>query len=356
MLKQSAAWKLFCLKDRNGKETLEIQSCLSPDELTHPSDPLFVDLEVTTRCQLACPHCARTLNRIGPADMSLDAAERLLDMVPQAIQVTLVGLGEPLLYPHLDGLLVRLAARGIRTFLVTNAAALDKERSSLLASGLVRHVTFSIDTLRQDRAHLLRPGTDVERLKKNIYTLVSLAAKGSDACSFSIFSVLHRENMDELPRIARFAASLNIPALVLSHLNFTENRPRSLELDRSQQLTARLEAAMRDAASAGVALVGPNILDELDMESGWMHHILTRAGDLFKPQGVVRRCLNPLKTLVIRVDGSVDFCNCMPGKSMGRLHGDATVGEIWRGSSFAEQRRRVYFGPVPEECRFCPRR
>ena len=67
--------------------------------LQAPREPVIANIEITTRCNLRCSYCARTL-RGGPGeDMSLQSFKTVLGLLPHAYRITLVGLGETLLHP-----------------------------------------------------------------------------------------------------------------------------------------------------------------------------------------------------------------------------------------------------------------
>ena len=79
----------------------------SPAECLHLTDeapaPARLDVEVTTRCQLACRFCARSSRpRRAHGDMAMPLFESVLDQAELAEEVIFVGLGEPLLHPRLD--------------------------------------------------------------------------------------------------------------------------------------------------------------------------------------------------------------------------------------------------------------
>ena len=353
LLFSSPAYRLR--KRRYGDGTC-LRGIFSYAEMLWPPSPCFMDLEITTSCQLRCPHCARTFMGIKSQHMELQIVERLLTMLPGLVQVTLVGMGEPLLYPWLETLLILLKERRLRIGLVTNALYLEGDNLKLLASGLVDHITFSIDSLNPITASVVRPGTDTARLKKNIRQFVSLV-NGIDASpSLSIFTVVHRWTVNDLSDIASFASSVKIPVMVLSDLNFSENRRQSLLASKWDLTKEKLLSQMRSIASRGIAIIGPNVLDELVPEQGWVRHIVRKPEDLLKSGHSVTRCLNPIKTMVVPVDSTVNFCNCSPDSMAGRLLESEDVYDIWHDEAFREFRKRVYFGPIPSVCKACPRR
>jgi hypothetical protein len=86
-----------------------------------------LQVEVTGACNLRCRMCLVSyrpaLNkRSGSFD--LDTFVRLVDGNPQLEKVTLQGLGEPLLSPHLFAMVEHAVSRGVQVGFNTNATLL----------------------------------------------------------------------------------------------------------------------------------------------------------------------------------------------------------------------------------------
>jgi len=92
--------------------------------LPHPHSLM---LEITNHCQLKCITCAREYSlgsKMAKGHMDIEEAKRLIDSSHLFLdRITLTGLGEPLLYPHLNELIdyVNFKNKGISIFLSTNA-------------------------------------------------------------------------------------------------------------------------------------------------------------------------------------------------------------------------------------------
>lgn len=112
-------------------------------------------VEVTRRCQHACPHCYNVWK--GPrgyadgAELGTSELLALLDRLVAetgATAITLTG-GEPLLRPDLPALVGHLAGRGLAVNLITNGTLLDEAHIAALAG----HVAiFELPLLSADRA------------------------------------------------------------------------------------------------------------------------------------------------------------------------------------------------------------
>lgn len=329
---------------------------LTKREIVCPHVPVFVDLEITTACQLQCRYCAKTFMSIAPRHLNCEDLEKMLDELPFIVQVTLVGLGEPLLHPRLGDLLHILKARHLRVGLVTNGMSLTHEKAVLLGEMSLDAITFSLDCMDTDIFERLRNGADLRRIIHNIRGFMEVKKNTAPDMTANIFLVLQQETITGLGDVARFAAEVGIPALVISELNFLENHSKSIFTEENQsELEKALIEEMHRVASCGVVLLGPNILDEVVPETDWPAVRITEPRQMFKEMSKGRkRCLAPWRTLAVRVDGKVNFCNCTPASLAGTL-GEGNFEKIWWNVAYQDFRRRLYYGPVPEECRICPR-
>src|SRR4051794_15979420 len=98
-----------------------------PADIAAPPLPAHLQLEITSACNLRCVMCLvryrRPVNKLAGA-MPLELFERLVADVPDLRRLTLQGLGEPLLSPHLMPMIRTAVERRIMVGFNTNATLL----------------------------------------------------------------------------------------------------------------------------------------------------------------------------------------------------------------------------------------
>jgi MoaA/NifB/PqqE/SkfB family radical SAM enzyme len=122
-------------------------------------------LEVTSRCKLACPRCARTMKKGAYAigDLPLEVVQRVVPRGTPATKIILCGNhGDPIYHPSLHDILAYLRSLGPRPPRIsihTNGSFRDRAWWAETARILSRddRVVFSIDGL-EDTNHLYRVG------------------------------------------------------------------------------------------------------------------------------------------------------------------------------------------------------
>src|SRR5205085_2962634 len=116
--------------------------------LVEPALPRAIQVEVTGACNLRCAMCLVSyrpaLGKTSGA-MDLESFRRLVDELPELEQVTMQGLGEPLLAPDFFPMLEHLASRGIRMGFNTNGTLLTRERAARLVALGVDWLHVSLD-------------------------------------------------------------------------------------------------------------------------------------------------------------------------------------------------------------------
>lgn len=312
---------------------------------TDAPPPARLDVEITARCQLRCPFCARTLcrERREPADMPLPLFERLLDEAEHAEELIFVGLGEPLLHPEPERFVAAAATRGLRLKLVTNGLAADPDTLARLRDRGLSEVTFSIDSVDRRRFAQLRGGAALDRVLSNFRS-------APDGLKKSIFAALSRANASDLGALAMLARENGLPAIAVSDLNFNENSGAALH---GADLDATLDEELAKARAAGVLVLGPHLHEVRDPTKEYRHCLVRSAADLTSRPDRHAHCLAPWRIAVVGAQGEITPCNCAPFKPVGSL-ARSSLSEIWSGQSMAEWRRRVAGGQEPL-CLKCPR-
>lgn len=153
-----------------------------PEKFKKGEFPLFIDIEVTSACNLGCPFCATTFRQraIKKGVMSFDILKRIID---EGRDNNLYGVkfnirGEPLLHPQLPDFVRYAKDKGlIDVYFNTNGMLLtEKVSQSLIETGLDR-LSISFEGYTKDMYERYRVGAKYETVLSNIQNLQSLKKK-----------------------------------------------------------------------------------------------------------------------------------------------------------------------------------
>lgn len=141
--------------------------------------PLFIDVEVTSACNLKCHFCATTFldNAIGKGFMSFDIAKKIID---EGRDNNLCGVkfnirGEPLLHSEIHSFVKYAKKSGlIDVYFNTNAMLLtDDVANKLIDAGLDR-ISISFEGYIKETYESHRVGADYQTVINNIENLQNL--------------------------------------------------------------------------------------------------------------------------------------------------------------------------------------
>jgi radical SAM protein with 4Fe4S-binding SPASM domain len=326
-----------------------------------PPLPRELQVEVTGACNLRCRMClvryAPTIGRREGA-LSYEQFLELVDGLPDLRRLTLQGLGEPLLSPHLLDMVAHASARGIDVGFNTNAVLLDRARTRrLIELGLGwLHVSLdgataaTYEQIRHGTTFQPRPG-QFERVVANLRRLVALrSAAGAARPHVEIVFVAMRRNVDELPLLVELAADIGVDRVHVQNLSHT--------FDDTDPAGAYHEIR---AYAAAEALFGPGAEER---RSAAYDDARARAQELGVglrlpgrglPPDRAPGCGWPWTSAYVTHRGEVQPCCMVMGSdraTLGRLD-ERSFAEIWHGDAYREFRSGLLGDDPPTVCAGC---
>jgi len=158
----------------------------------------FLELQVTSRCNLACLHCYQ--GTASAVDLPLEAAVSIVGRLEEmgGLKLLISG-GEPMLYPPIFELIDEIAGRSLRRILITNGTLIDNRNAQRLS---VHEVQVSLDGWKHGH-EAVRGAGSFDRTMRGIESLRDAGVP------VSIATMVHRENLDEFDRMAAFVEEIN---------------------------------------------------------------------------------------------------------------------------------------------------
>lgn len=148
------------------------------------NNPLCIDIEVASVCDLACPHCYRQYISTPDKIMDPELAFKLID---QASELKVPSMkfnwrGEPLLNPKLPEIIDYAKSKGVlETIINTNATKLDTIMSEKIINSGLDLMIYSFDGGTKKSYEKMRPGrfqkNNFERVYENIKNFNNIRKK-----------------------------------------------------------------------------------------------------------------------------------------------------------------------------------
>jgi radical SAM protein with 4Fe4S-binding SPASM domain len=322
-----------------------------------PPLPTHLQLEVTSACNLACAMCLvsyrPTINRAQGA-MPMELFRRLVDGTPELERLTLQGLGEPLLQPHLFEMVAYAKARGIAVGFNSNAMLLTRERADRLVAAGLDWLHVSLDGATAATYEGIRARADFDRVTKNLRGLQEAKrAAGAAVPSVQVVFVAMRRNLHELPDLVRMVSGWGVDEMHVQGLShdFADTDPagtyagirrfasaESLERVDADVVADVFARAREEADRVGVRLRLP------------VHHPAPIRREPGRPG-----CSWPWDAAYVTSSGVVQPCCMVMGDdrvAMGDL-AEADLAEIWQGQAYADFRAALSSDTPPAVCAGC---
>ena len=153
-----------------------------PNEHKVNSFPLFLDIDITDRCNLRCPFCLRVSNPelIQNRMMSFDMFKKIIDEGSRngLYGIKLNIIGEPLLHPGLCAFVEYCKEKGlIDVYFNTNAVLLNKRLANRLIDAKLDRLSISFEGCTKKVYESYRVGSDFDLVVNNIETIQEIKRK-----------------------------------------------------------------------------------------------------------------------------------------------------------------------------------
>ncbi len=323
-----------------------------------PPLPEHLQVEVSGACNLRCRMClVRYTPAVGRREGALAYEDfvALVDSVPNLRRLTLQGLGEPLLSPHLLDMIRHAARRGVHVGFNTNGVLLTRGVARALVAAGTGHVHVSLDgataatyeDVRHGARHAPRPG-QFERVVANLRGL--LAARGDARLPRVVLVfVAMRRNVEELEALVDLAADIGVDELWVQNLShvFSDTDPAGrYDAIRSY---AQSEALFADPETAAFAAEVFSRAATRACE----HGLKLRLPEL--GASAAGSCTWPWDGAYVTHRGHVQPCCMVMGAdraTLGRL-AEQPFTEIWHSPAYRRFRRALTTDDPPDVCAGC---
>jgi radical SAM protein with 4Fe4S-binding SPASM domain len=332
-----------------------------------PPLPDALQVEVTSACNLRCAMCLvryrPPVNKLAGA-MPLAMLRGLLDDLPDLRQLTLQGLGEPLLAPDLLPMITDAKRRGVRVGFNSNATLLNRRRAEQLVDSGLDWLHVSLDGADADTFESIRDGASFDTVVANLAGLAEAKrVAGSDTPWIRAVFVAMRRNVAQLPDLVALLGRLGVGELRVQNLShsFSDTDPAGEYQDirgyaRREALWGGADEAAAAQAFARARRVADSVGVTLRLPRLGAPASGRQAPDSAADGGSPRvRCGWPWDSAYVTSQGTVQPCCMVMGDdrvTLGSL-ADQTFPQIWAGPAYQEFRRRLTGDQPPEVCRGC---
>lgn len=288
----------------------------------NPPLPPAISVELSSRCNLACPECFTGTGLLKRKDefISYTLAKKIAaELRGRTLSARLCFQGEPMMHPRFFDIIVLF--REMNPEISTNGHFLDRETCLKLASSPLRRIIISYDGVTPEVYNIYRRGGDHARVTDGIRRLSGVISEMGSSLKIELQFLLHSGNEKEASDAAVFASSVR-----------AEFRIKGIQVI--------------DIERAGEWMPADSRRSRYLMDQG-----------KWKAAGSpARGCMRMWTTAVITTDGDVVPC-CYDKNAvhaMGNLNNN-TFRDIWHGDKYVSFRNAVIRSRGEKDiCRCCP--
>ncbi|HVM41394.1 MAG TPA: radical SAM protein [Acidimicrobiia bacterium] len=320
-----------------------------------PGLPRELQIEITGACNLRCHMCLvryrPSIDRVS-GTFSADDFRALVDGNATLERLTLQGLGEPLLVPHLVEMIRYASDRGITVGFNTNGTLLTRDRARRLVDAGLSWLHVSLDGATAETYESIRDGARFEKVCANIAGLVEVKRElGSPTPEVQLVFVAMHRNVAELPDLVRLAHRLGVDDVWVQNLSHTFSDTDPAGAYVGIRTFTEGEALWVGRGDDDVFAPARDEADRL----GVTLRLPGRGSDPRERPTGEPACDWPWRSAYVAHDGVVQPCCMVMGSDraeMGRLS-EASFDEIWSGDAYRDFRSRLLGDEPPDVCRGC---
>lgn len=291
--------------------------------------PPSIQIEITTKCNISCPLCLRTIDpaKVVDADMSLDLFKSIIRQIKgKTRDVSLVGLGEPLLHPEIFSMIRFAKENDLEVSIIDNFTLINREKSIKLIESGLDYLYVSFDNITKEEFEKRRTGAIFEEVVKNIKLFIETKKElNAKTPSFIFKSTISNSNFPEVFKLIKFAEDIGADGI---------NFGKMMDQDESR-------------------IINPPTLNESNLPKSKITVYPCELGDYY--------ICDATRGLYVTYDGKVLPCGLMaesvsranyPKIELGDLNSE-TISTIWRSERFRQLRKNLDAGKYLPECKTC---
>ncbi len=320
-------------------QRLQLLGGLLSREIAH-TGPLYVDLDLTRRCNLQCLGCPfhspdggqALAGDHAPIDMSFELVERLCEELPRlgTREVILIGEGEPMLHPRLFDIIAAFKRVGLAVQMYTNGTLIDEAKASALLDSGLDTLKVSLWASCIEDYQKCHPGVSPRNYTKTVEgvrIMAGLKAKrNTQVTVVYLTQPLNRHNYRSIGARVDLASELGCDGVRFSIFRHWQGAYASASLS-----TQEIETVCQDLSQAKSRLDALGIAH--DINDALLRY---RLGETV---GVENPCFVGWFHARVEADGTLVPC-CSCSVSLGNLN-EHGFEELWNGPQYRGFRQRA---------------
>lgn len=302
--------------------------------------PHYIEIEVTTRCNLKCTMCEHTYWDEKPQDMSFENFKYIVDQFPKLKWIGLTGIGEGFLNKDFIKMLGYVKSKSIYSEIYDTFFFIDEKKSKELIEMGFDRLIMSIDAATKKTYEKIRVGSNFDKVIGNVKGVIQLKKELNAHYPEIMFHyIISKYNIEEMLPFIDLVDSLRANedvAITFSAILHPFKEIKNMVVDIPKELVKNVEEKSK---SKGIKL-------------GWNKDVLEKLP--------ISRCTEWTMPF-FHVDGTVVSCCASNENNLRVYQHEHSLGNIfkkdfkmiWNGEKYRSLRDMIHEGKIPNICRNC---
>lgn len=256
------------------------------------SYPRRIVLELTNDCNMHCKMCGRCHDTFQVNTLNIEVIKWLETIFNKVEEVTLMGWGEPTLYPHFLDLICLLDKHPVKKYICTNGTRL-RFLQKIMFKYKIDLCAVSINGIKPETNDKIRIGSQINNIFNDIKMIATeKEQRGLKKPFLSFVFCLSKSNRKDLYNLADKAKEIGINRIKIVYLTaFGTEMEKEIVLNYMPEIKEIFQFLIKQCLQYGIELELPYLPGE-DPAGGKKHH----------------DCVFPWRDLFIGSDGWVRPC------------------------------------------------
>lgn len=317
--------------------------------------PRFLNLELTSKCNLRCIMCPKTVGfhtHKPDNEISDIVLEKIIEQVLSSVyHINLMGFGEPLIAEKkLLSLLAECKKRHITVNMISNGQLLNADIVRKLVDLEIFNINISLDAATEGTYKKIR-NSDFNRVIQNLTMLKKIKEEQKKVFpTIDLSFVGMIDNISELPDFIKIAHDVGARKVVLQALSEVPDslvHEKDIFIHNREMGLDNYNKALMIASELGVEIeLFPPDQFNTNRNESTKEHIIPESDGL----RMIKDCIEPWNAVFISSEGGVSPCCGLP--SMGDLNTSNFL-DIWLGEKMTELRNLLKTDKIPQNCIYC---
>jgi len=304
--------------------------------------PSYIEVEVTTKCNLRCKMCEHTYWKEPSIDMTFKQFKYIIDQFPNLKWIGLTGIGESFINKDFMKMLEYVKSKDIYVELYDTFFFINENKARKIIELGVDRIFASIDATTKETYESLRVGSNYDRVWKNVKKFNDL--KKEMNCTHYPELCFHyitcKDNIHEVLDYLDLLYNLNIDVHFVQYARmlhkYKETRDMFTEVPETIQ-----NRILKKGNELGINVLWnanlPKTKPPLHTCTAWYMPFIFVTGD------VISCC----------AENEQNDREWQKAVSLGNIF-EKPFKEIWYDKKYRNMRKKLKKGICPKECRNCP--